>query len=118
MRKPGGGGTLCVNCDPEAEPAENGGPALGNGISAHSDSEEEGAEPVVPRRGQAPVAASGEADEAAGLLSAPLPLSQRLQQGRSALASGHGASREDPVTQRIADKMLEGWALLDESCPR
>lgn len=94
--------TVCVNCSqspappppPAAAPLPN-----GNGLH-HSDS-------------------SGDSDVDDGVVAAPPPLRQRLREGPTSVPAAQRteAAAED-ATQLIADRMLQGWALLADHCPQ
>ena len=136
MRHPAGTVLLCVNCGrdtttaadggaaelaepPAAAPAAPAGPAadagpagpatdlqsLPNGLGSSavsSDSEEQGGEPVVA--------------------AAPPPLRERLRRAAGISsdppADGSSGGQREDASKEIADLMLQGWAMLQEHCPR
>ncbi len=127
LRKPGGGDTLCVNCRGDghgdaqaarAQPEEQIPSGQGKGSGGM-------VQPVPPQRNGSSSGREGAEEVDEELLEAPPPLrSQLLPPGldsegaRPAARQPTAAANGDSTSQRIADKMLEGWALLDESCPR
>ncbi len=145
MRHPGGQQLLCVNCghDSAAGDASGNAAAQGHMATAAEASPADVATASATRlqrlpNGTADVhASSGEEDEEEEeLLQPPPPLAARLRQAAAsadsqprqqlgstaAAADTAGGSRqrqgEDDASARIADMMLEGWAMLQEHCPR
>jgi len=102
--------TVCVNCT-EALPPSTGGAALPNGNGLHHSDGSDASDP-------------GDVD----VVAAPPPLRELLNERRrvaeashDASASGAAAARTpaaEDATQVMADRMLEGWALLAEHCPQ
>ncbi|GAB4816168.1 hypothetical protein N2152v2_003214 [Parachlorella kessleri] len=119
LREPGGGSIICVSCTADS------------GYPTPEDSQQKGAAASAAIELQQAAKQSpgnNKADEE-NLLEPPLALSLQLetaQQGGAAAAASTGCGLRqaaavasgDAVSKRIADKMLEGWALLDDSCPR
>lgn len=102
MRKPNSDEVICVNCGPaDSAPAQATANGLGNGIAA------------APANGAINVPSS---DEEELIQAAPQPLRERILQ--SSTTHSRGASQPVDSSQAIADKMLEGWALLAEHCPQ
>ena len=126
LRKPGGS-TLCVNC---CRADEEGGAATTADAPAAAVATAPGLQPaLLPANGPAAALANSHSGQASsedeeGVLEAPPPLRGQLLRGSGAgaapaiPAAGGSPAAGDTISQRIADKMLEGWALLDASCPR
>lgn len=90
--------TVCVNCTQSPPPSS----ALPNGNGVHHLDDSD----------------ASDADDG-GVVSAPPPLREILH---AASATGANVARApaapEDATQVIADRMLEGWALLAEHCPQ
>lgn len=140
MRHPSGEQLLCVNCWYDTATAEPSGVEAAPVTAAAEDSQGDGAATGASRLQRPPNAtvdghASG--DEEGGdeeLLQPPPPLASRLRQTASAAtaesaqqpATGSGAAAargrqqqgDQDASKRIAELMLEGWAMLQDHCPR
>ena len=143
MRHPGGPQVLCVNCGSDSATAEPAGsapaPPATAGDASEGDSATAGASSLqrLPN-GTADGHASGSEEEGEEeLLQPPSPLASRLRQAAAATAgpptsqlggtaraasaaAGSSAHRpgEEDASKRIAELMLEGWAMLQDHCPR
>jgi len=97
MRKPNSNEIICVNCGSigvqAAERHTGSSRFQGNGVDLHTPSEDP--------------------EELRDVEVAPLPLRERLSQ-----APEPTEPDLDDSSQALADKLLAGWTLLAEHCPR
>lgn len=140
MRHPSGEQLLCVNCGYDTATAEPTGVEAAPVTAAAEDSQGDGAATGASRLQRLPngtVDGHASGDEEGGdeeLLQPPPPLASRLRQTASAAtaesaqqpATGSGAAAargrqqqgDQDASKRIAELMLEGWAMLQDHCPR
>ena len=136
MRKPASDETLCVNCDLQAGGAAAPGPPPPRAAAATPSTTPQAGSDIRPHHMANGIDdvddGSSSADEAGPLLVAPpRPLRERLyqQQRAEGPAPGAAASSEpagtgssgpgsEEASQRAAELMLQGWAMLAEHCPR
>lgn len=106
LRKPGGT-PICVNCG-EGDSDED--------CKTVESAEKAKALPISQKKDEAGIP-NNVLPEEEQLLQAPPALRESLQvaEGGQSLSL---VNRSSLVSQKIADKLLEGWALLDDYCPR
>ena len=145
MRSPDGAQLLCTNCGPSGPEAEalashqqaaqqQGQPtANGHGPSYDSSSEGEADEGLVQpppplRTRLRPALAAAADEEPPNALAQPTPIPSSGAQARAAQPAAQpavaapgpapSAAGHPDASKAIAELMLEGWAMLAESCPR
>ena len=102
MRKPNSQEIICVNCNSNGGEEPSSQPA-----------------PTTPAHPLPNGTANGHIDDDEGIEAAPLPLRERIAPSTMPNHARNRAPQGPPVdsSQALADKMLEGWALLAEHCP-
>ena len=115
MRHPAGSPVVCVNCERDGGEAPAGAAKSAAPPAAASAVADSSSVPAVDE------ATTTAVDEDA-LLVPPPSLRSRLQAAASGAKMSQppapAAPREVEASQSIADLMLEGWAMLQDHCPR